>query len=211
MNKRAFSVLYMFLITLFFTSLVTAVQVLNEERIKTNQQVKLQKVVLKVLNIQVGLDASAAELVRVFETRVKPTLIQGRTVYTAYDPVGGNPVGYATTMSGPGFWGPISAMVAVDAEVSKIIGLEVFRLQETPGLGARITEPRFEKQFVGLSLALAPGEKTFFSITPPAPGKSARELDAITGATSTSRAVDVFLNSGLQRFLKEFRESNGKR
>lgn len=211
MNKRAFSVLYMFLITLFFTFLVTAVQVLNEERIKTNQQVKLQKVVLKVLNIPVGPDASAADLVQVFETRVKLTLMQGRTVYTAYDPVAGNPVGYATAMSGPGFWGPISAMVAVDAEVSKIIGIEFFRLEETPGLGARITEPRFENQFIGLSLVLAPGEKTYFSITAPAPGKSARELDAVTGATSTSRAVDVFLNRGLQRFLKEFRESTEKR
>ena len=211
MNKRAFSVLYMFLITLFFTSLVTAVQVLNEERIKTNQQVKLQKVVLKVLNIPVGPEASDAELVRVFETRVKPTLSQGRTVYTAYDPVGRNPVSYATMMSGPGFWGPISAMVAVDGEGSRIIGIEFFRLEETPGLGARITEPQFEKQFVGLSLALASGEKTFFSITAPAPGKSALELDAITGATSTSRAVEVFLNSELQRFLKEFRESNEKR
>ncbi|MEN8142877.1 MAG: FMN-binding protein, partial [Thermodesulfobacteriota bacterium] len=156
-------------------------------------------------------DASAVDLGRVFETRVKQTLIQGRTVYTAYDPVGGDPTGYATAMSGPGFWGPISAMVAVDGEVSKIIGIEFFRLEETPGLGARITEPRFENQFIGLSLVLAPGEKAFFSITAPSPGKSALELDAITGATSTSRAVEVFLNSGLQRFLKEFRENNEKR
>ena len=211
MNKRVVSVIYMFFITLLFTSLVTVVKVFNEEKIQINQRVKLQKVILKVLNIPLDHDASDEELVQVFEDRVKQTQVQDRPVYTAYGPAGESLLGHAVMLSGPGFWGPISAMVAVDADVTKIMGIEFFRHQETPGLGARITEPAFKKQFAGLSLALGPEEKALFSITPSVPGKSPRELDAVTGATNTSRAVDAFLNRELTLFLKEFQENGEKR
>lgn len=211
MNKRAFSVIYMFLITLVFTSLVTVVKVFNEEKIEINQQVKLQKVILKVLDIPLDRNVSDEEIVGLFDDRVRQTDIKEYTLYTVYDAAGKQPTAHAVVLSGQGFWGPISVVVGMDADASKITGIEFFRHQETPGLGARITEPWFEKQFAGLPLAFGPEEKTFFSITLPAPNKPPRELDAITGATNTSRAVDVFLNRELARFLKEFRQDKVKR
>lgn len=198
MNKRAFSVLYMFVITLFFTSLVTAVRVANDERIQTNQKVELQKVILNVLSVPVAADASNEDLVDLFEKRVKTKMVDGRTVYMVYDPSGKTPVRYAVEVGGAGFWGPISAMVATDGAVEKIVDIVFFRHQETPGLGARITEQWFEDQFANLSLTPDPNTKTFFSMTPPAPNKKPRELDAITGATQTSRAVESFLNKELE-------------
>ena len=53
MKKQALSIVYMFLITLFFASLVSAIKFLNETRIETNQIVKLQHIILKVLDIPV--------------------------------------------------------------------------------------------------------------------------------------------------------------
>lgn len=58
MNKRAYAVFYMFCLTLVFTSLVTVAKVVNEERIAVNQQAKLQRVILTVLNIPQALSAS---------------------------------------------------------------------------------------------------------------------------------------------------------
>ncbi len=207
MNKRVFSVLYMFMITLFFTSLVTGVRAVNEERIQTNQKVKLQKVILSVLNIPVEPDASSDDLLRLFESSVKKKEMNGRTMYTVYDPSGKTPARYAVIVNGPGFWGPIYGMVALDVDGAKITGIEFYRHQETPGLGARITEQWFKDQFTGLPLSQDPDKKTFFSLTPPAPEKSPRELDAITGATQTSRAVEAFLNKELES-IKGFQGSN---
>ena len=56
MRKRLFSMLYMFLITLCFTSMVSGIKFLNEERIERNQRVKLQSIILKVLDISADED-----------------------------------------------------------------------------------------------------------------------------------------------------------
>ena len=50
MKKRLFSVAYMFLLTLFFTGLVSGIKAVNEKRIKINEDLKLQKIILQVFN-----------------------------------------------------------------------------------------------------------------------------------------------------------------
>ena len=52
MKKQLRSVVYMFLISLFFASLVSAVMYLNEKKIASNQALKLQRIILKVLDKQ---------------------------------------------------------------------------------------------------------------------------------------------------------------
>jgi len=71
------------------------------------------------------------------------------------------------------------------------------------GLGARITETWFTKQFAGCRSSLWRGDKKIFFLKPAGPGKGPNELDAITGATGTSRAVEAFVNRDLDRFLRE--------
>ena len=126
-------------------------------------------------------------------------------MYTVYDPVTKKPVRYAVLIGGAGVWGPLSAIVATDTDIEKILEIEFYRHRETPGLGARITDQSFTDQFTGLPLSLGSGKKKFISITPPAPGKSPREIDAITGATKTSRAVETFLNKEIA-FIKRMQE-----
>ncbi len=193
----------MFLITLFFTSVVSAVKLINEERIETNQRVKLQRIILRVLDIPVADKASDKDLVKVFDARVKSIEVQGKDMYVSYEEDGKTISGYAFPVGGPGFWGPIFGMVAVDPEASKILGIAFYRHSETPGLGARMTEDWFTKQFVGLPLYPVKEDKKIFYLRTAGPKKGPNELDAITGATGTSRGIEAFLNEDLDRFLKE--------
>jgi Na+-transporting NADH:ubiquinone oxidoreductase subunit C len=202
-KKRFFSVLYMFLITLFFTSVVSAVKLLNEERIETNQRVKLQRIILQVLGMPGEKGVSDLDVVHTFETRVKRVEVKGKDIYVGYGKDGENIIGYAFPVGGPGFWGPIFGMVAVDPEASKILGIAFYRHSETPGLGARMTEEWFRKQFVGLPLYPVEEGKKIFYLRTAGPKKGPNELDAITGATGTSRGIEAFLNEELDRFLKE--------
>jgi Na+-transporting NADH:ubiquinone oxidoreductase subunit C len=185
---------------------VSAVKVYNDERIQTNQQVKLQRIILKVLGAPVDEKAPNREVLQAFEKRVKSIEIRKQTLYVGYSEDGRRIIGYAFPVGGAGFWGPVYGMVSVDPEASKILGIAFYRHSETPGLGARITEPWFTKQFTGLPLFPVEGDKKIFYLKPAGSGKGPNELDAITGATGTSRAVEAFVNRDLDRFLRETRK-----
>ncbi len=205
MNKTVYSMGYMFLVAFFFTSLVSAVKLTNEDRIERNQQVKLQKTIIKVLGIQKSEPLTTEGLFQLFNERVEIIDFKGKNVYVGYERNKKETMGYAFPVEGPGFWGPIQGMVAVAPDLSKIIGIEFYRHNETPGLGARISEPWFTEQFSGLPLHPVEGHDQIFYLTPKRAGKAPNELDAITGASRTSDAVERFLNRDLDLFLREFK------
>ena len=83
--------------------------------------------------------------------------------------------GYVITTEPSGFGGVVSTMVGIDAD-GVITGLRVTSHSETPGLGAKSTEPDFYEQFTGKSGSVA--------VT-----KDGGEIVPITSSTITSRAV----------------------
>lgn len=100
----------------------------------------------------------------------------------------GKTVGYVIEAAPSGYGGPIRMLVGVTPEnsIKRFFILEA--LNETPGLGARTTEPAFAEQFTGLkpNIGLAKGR--------PASGN---EIQAVTGATISSRAVLDGVNQAL--------------
>jgi len=103
----------------------------------------------------------------------------------------GNAVGYATTAVTTGFGGEIETTVAAlpDGTISGIsVGGANFA--ETAGLGARAKEPEFQSQFAG---------KT----APVALTKDGGEVDALSGATITSRAVIKGVNQAMEELAEK--------
>ena len=93
-------------------------------------------------------------------------------------------VGYAFMTDGKGYGGKIGILVGLETNRA-LRGIRVISHQETPGLGAKITDTGFLDQFVGLvpaQLALA---------------RDGGAVDAITGATISSRAVAEGISAGL--------------
>jgi len=202
MKERIFSVIYMFFLTLIFTSVVSLVKYVNAEKIRLNEEVKLQAVVLDALGIGLPEGVSRNETVTaLFGERVRRIEGEERTIYAGYDEKGDEIVGYAFPAGGPGFWGPIEAMVGVDAGVTEVVGVSFPRHSETPGLGARMTEPQFRDQFQGLPLRKSGGDAVYFRLVAPGSADRPGELDAITGATMTSKAIERFLNRELDSFV----------
>lgn len=85
-------------------------------------------------------------------------------------------IAYETTASG--FGGDVTIMVGYDLEQDKLTGLKVGKNSETAGIGSRVTEVQFTKQFKGLDIALE------FTGGPCPSG-----IDAVSGATVSSTAV----------------------
>lgn len=94
-------------------------------------------------------------------------------------------------VSGTGYGGPIEAMVAVADDMNTVAGLTVMSHGETPGLGARITEPAWRQQFSGKSITDQTGAVRLTVAR--AAGNSEFEVDAITGATRTNTAMTSML------------------
>ena len=105
---------------------------------------------------------------------------------------GGETLGYAVQLGAQGYGGQISLLVGLSPDLSQILAIEVVEHVETPGLGGRITEDDFREQFAGLR---ADVDLSYVKNIPPDP--AANEVQAISGATITSKAIVTGVNEGL--------------
>ena len=110
----------------------------------------------------------------------------GASVTEAYEvQVGGAPAGYALKIVSSGSQGNIEMMVGVDGE-GTVTGVSIVKNSETSGIGSRVMENEngVLDQFIGKSAAdgtLAVGTN----------------VDAISGATVSSRGVTTGVNAAL--------------
>jgi Na+-translocating ferredoxin:NAD+ oxidoreductase subunit G len=103
---------------------------------------------------------------------------------------GGQISGYGITSAvGTGYSGYFSVVFGLDAE-GNVTEVKILESMETPGLGSKAGEPDFTSQFTGQNL-----NSFNFSVT-----KDGGDVDAITGATITSRAVSDAIRQGLENF-----------
>ncbi len=110
---------------------------------------------------------------------------------------GGALAGYCVKVAANGYGGYIHMIVGIDP-AGTIEGLEVIQHQETPGLGSKIEEIR-------------PGEKEAWFLKQfrgkPASGIGLKKnIDAITGATISSRAVTDSVRATIDKFLAEIKK-----
>ena len=95
------------------------------------------------------------------------------------------------TYSKNGFGGRIEMMLGllVDGTINKY---KIIEQKETPGLGTKITESRFSDQFHGMN----PGKQVFKV------KQDGGDIDAVTAATISSRAVVDAINRGYKALNK---------
>lgn len=92
---------------------------------------------------------------------------------------------------GAGLWGPIWGYIALQPDLKTIIGAYFDHASETPGLGSKIKdEPWFQDQFVGKVINLSNPENPFDIVKGGNTENEESEVDAITGATITSKSLD---------------------
>jgi Na+-transporting NADH:ubiquinone oxidoreductase subunit C len=101
--------------------------------------------------------------------------------------------------SGMGFWDMITGIIVLSADLSTIRSFEIIEQKETPGLGARIEEDAFKKQFVQYPVNWDTRAPKHIAFGDPVVNKDKR-IDAITGATQTSMALERILNDELTSF-----------
>lgn len=121
---------------------------------------------------------------------------------------------YIIPVYGAGLWGPIWGYVAMNADGQTIYGTNFSHEGETPGLGAKITESDFQQKFEGKHIYM---EGAFKCVEVVKKGQKslngAETIDAISGATITSRGVSSMMNDCLapyDAYLKTLQGSTNK-
>ena len=102
---------------------------------------------------------------------------------------GSETIGYVVELSPVGYSGEINMMVGISKAEDKITGMRVVKHTETPGLGALAVNENFYRQFDGRKLLPLRVVRT-------SPG--ADDIEAITAATITSRAVTSAVNEAIE-------------
>lgn len=110
-------------------------------------------------------------------------------VYQARHP-GGNLAGWVIKSKGQGYADKIELLLGLSPAAKKITGLYILEQKETPGLGNKIVTEKWRSQFIG-----KPAKA--LSVTKEG-AETPTEVDAITGATISSRSVTQIINTALR-------------
>ena len=104
---------------------------------------------------------------------------------------GDETIGYVITSTDPnGYGGDIQVSVGIQSD-GTVSGIAILSISETAGLGMKAAEPDFYEQYSGK-------QTDHFYVSKD--GGEGEEIDAISGATITSRAVTGAVNSSLGYF-----------
>lgn len=116
---------------------------------------------------------------------------------------------------GYGLWGTLFGYLALDKDLQTISGLGFYSHKETPGLGGEVDNPSWKGTWPGVQLFDEGGQPSVALVKRrSAAGTSAAayEVDALSGATFTSRGVENLVNfwtgdMGFGPFIKRLKAS----
>jgi electron transport complex protein RnfG len=101
-------------------------------------------------------------------------------------------IGYTFKSLPKGYGGPVTVLTGISTD-GTITGIQIVSHTETPGLGAKSTDPAFKGQFEGLTAT----EPVTVIKSGSAQGN---EVNAITGSTITTQAVTNGVNASIEVF-----------
>ena len=133
-------------------------------------------------------------------------------VYVKND-AAGKPEMVVLPIQGYGLWGTIYGFLTLESDMNTIKGISFYEHKETPGLGARIEEPKWRALWTGIHSYDDNGEVAT-GVTKAGNPKD-NWVDGISGATLTSRGVSNMIqfwlgDQGYKPYLDQVRKENGQ-
>lgn len=180
MNQNLKIILFVLVMSFITSGILLGVEALTADRIQDNQDAKIKIAVLDANDIAYSISS----INETFDAEINVLTIDEWTFYV--NPDNGS-ISFA--IAGNGVWGPIEGILTLEGDFKTILSVSILQQEETPGLGGVLAEPRYLENFVGKMF-----NPTFELNKDPAPNKD-NEIDAITGATNTSKRFQEFLNN----------------
>lgn len=221
--KRIYPVIFMFLLTVVFISILTAVNLLTKEQIEFNEEIRLQSSIMYTAGIEIpeskdrvtiNEKEDLVEIIILNDNNKKEnyrivTVKNKNNEFAYYEVYYENEfISYVFMPTGAGLWGEITALIGFSGNLETITGLDFVKQSETPGLGARITEDWFKEQFIGKDgpVKFSGNGKMYDTVGEKEKSKT-NQFSAITGATITSNYVKKIINNTISEAKKILQDS----
>ena len=193
MNQNIKMILFVVILGTLTSALLLGMDYLTRDRIQANQEAELKSTILDAYDVSYTL----ANIHDVFEDAVQVILTDGFTFYV--DTTSGA-VSYL--FEGGGVWGPIKGIITLESDFETIRSITILEQEETPGLGGVVAEKEYLARFEGIKMV------PNILIANDSSTNADNEVDAITGATRTSKAFELILNTAYTEHLNAWTSYN---
>ena len=184
MNKKIKGLLFILVLGSVSVALLLGIRSYTLPKIERYQEVQLKSTILQAAGIYCDED----KLDELFREKIRERKAGEFVYYLSPDNR------YIFEFEGRGLWGMIEGVITLNKDLVTIESMRIIFQEETPGLGGRISEEGFQGQFqkkrADPALLLVSRKKA----------SAADEIDAITGATMTSRALIDMINEHILKF-----------
>lgn len=118
---------------------------------------------------------------------------------------------YVMPLRGKGLWGPIWGYISLQPDFNTVYGAVFDHQGETPGLGAEISTNWFQEPFFGKTIFKDSTEFVSIKVLKGGAKKDdPHAVDAISGGTITSKALEAMLDSCLIQYKPYFIQTRHK-
>jgi Na+-transporting NADH:ubiquinone oxidoreductase subunit C len=190
MDNKLKNLLFILILGSVSAALLLGIRAYTLPIIERYQEVNLKSTVLEAA----GIGHAESDLDEVFNRNIRVERKDELTYYLTPDNL------YIFEFEGRGLWGMIKGLVTLKPDLETIQNIRIIAQEETPGLGGRIAEEEFLNQFqqkrMAPELALAMRQKAVRD----------NEVDAISGASLTSKALIKMINQSGRRFRRRLRK-----
>lgn len=220
-ESNTYTIVYASIIVVFIAFLLAFVYQIMQPMSKANEQMDKKKQILAALNIR---NIKKSEIESVYNKTIlcDPIFTQDgekiasgknkdqdgfvvelkditKSQLPIYECMIGKEIKYVIPLSGKGLWGAIWGYLALNEDCKTVFGVYFAHQSETAGLGARITESDFQKEFVNKSIFQDDNyEKIGIQVVKNGKVKNPKfECDGISGATLTSDGLNNMIHDYL--------------
>lgn len=189
MNKIIKNTIILTIITLVSGVALGAVYEITKAPIANAQEEAKQEAYKQVFEDADSFDALEVDAQEAAEAVKAAGVDDGAEINEAVEAKqGGETIGYVITATDPkGYGGDIQVSVGIQND-GTVNGIAILSINETAGLGMKASEPEFYEQYSGK-------QTDHFYVSKD--GGEGEQIDAISGATITTRAVTGAVNASL--------------
>lgn len=192
-NSNVYTIVYAAVLVIIVAFLLALANAALKPRQDANVALSQKKQILASINERNLGDQKSEET---YEAIVSDAQLGDLTFYIAKK----DGEKYILPVRGAGLWGGIWGYIALNEDKNTIYGTYFDHESETPGLGGEIKTEAFQNQFIGKHLLR---DGMFVGVAIMKAGQTADgmdQVDAISGATITSKGVETMILTSIQAF-----------
>lgn len=209
-NKNLYTIIYATVLVVLVAVILALASYLLKDRQQRNVSIETKQMILKAVNLAQDPEKLKKNKDNYIESEyakyIKDTIITtgSKTLPLFICNIDSSRY-YIVPLHGTGLWGPIWGYIALKSDFNTVYGAVFDHKGETPGLGAEIATAKFQEQFKDKQIFEGDNFISISVVKGGAEKGNPHQVDAISGGTITSRAIESMLKTCISEYLDFFK------